>query len=136
VAVIEWLDPPMAAGNWVPELVRLAGGDDVLGQPGSHSHWIAWDDVARVDADVVILAPCGFTLDRVVAEAASPAVRPHLRSLRAARAGRLFAVDGHHLLNRPGPRLVESLEVVAELLWPGEFVFGATRRFARPLALE
>jgi iron complex transport system substrate-binding protein len=136
VAMIEWLDPPMAAGNWVPELVRLAGGDDVLGRPGSHSHWITWDDVVRADADVVLLAPCGFTLDRVVAEAAAPAVRPHLKSLRAARAGRLFAVDGHHLLNRPGPRLVESLEVLAELLWPGEFRFAATGRFARPLAIE
>ena len=133
VAVVEWLDPPMAAGNWVPELLRLAGGDDVLGRPGAHSHWIAWDDLAAADPDVVILAPCGFTVDRIVAEAALPAIRGRLESLRAARTGRLVAVDGHHLLNRPGPRLVDSLEVLAEILHPGRFSFAATRRFARRL---
>ena len=136
VAVIEWLDPPMAAGNWVPELVRLAGGDDVLGKTGSHSHWITWADVAAADPDVVVLIPCGFTLDRVVAEARSAAVWPHLAGLRATREGRLWAVDGHHLFNRPGPRLVDSLEVLAEILHPGEFAFAATRRFARRLEAQ
>ena len=131
VAVIEWLDPPMAAGNWVPEMVRLAGGVDLFGKTGDHSHWITWDDVAAADPDVVILVPCGFPLDRVVAEAGSPAVRPHLEKLRACRDGKVFAIDGHHLFNRPGPRLVDSLEVLAETLHPGRFAFAATRRFAR-----
>jgi iron complex transport system substrate-binding protein len=131
VAVIEWLDPPMAAGNWVPEMVRLAGGVDVLCKAaGDHSHWITWDDVAAADPDVVILVPCGFTLDRVVAEAGSAAVRPHLEKLRACRDRKVFAIDGHHLFNRPGPRLVDSLEVLAEILHPGRFAFAATRRFA------
>jgi iron complex transport system substrate-binding protein len=133
VAMIEWLDPPMAAGNWVPELVRLAGGDDVLGRAGEQSHWIGWDDVAAADPDVVVLVPCGFTLDRVVAEAASAAVRPHLESLRAVRTGRAWALDGHHLFNRPGPRLVDSLEALADVLHPGRFAFAATKRFARRL---
>jgi iron complex transport system substrate-binding protein len=132
--LIEWLDPPMAAGNWVPEMVALAGGTDVLGRRGDHSHWITWADVAAADPDVVALIPCGFTLDRVVAEAASPAVGPHLAGLRAAREGRLWAIDGHHLFNRPGPRLVDSLEVLAEILHPGAFSFAATRRFARRIA--
>jgi iron complex transport system substrate-binding protein len=131
VAMIEWLDPPMAAGNWVPEMVRLAGGDDVLGRAGEHSHWIGWDDVAAADPDVVVLVPCGFTLDRVLAEAASAAVRPHLESLRAFREDRVWAVDGHHLFNRPGPRLVDSLEVLAEIVHPGTFAFAATRQFAQ-----
>ena len=135
VAVIEWLDPPMAAGNWVPEMVRLAGGIDVLGKAGDHSHWITWDNVAAADPDVVILVPCGFPLERVVAEAGSAAVRPHLEKLRACRDGRLFAIDGHHLFNRPGPRLVDSLEVLAEILHPGRFAFAATRRFARATGL-
>ena len=124
VAVIEWLDPPMAAGNWVPEMVQLAGGIDVLGKAGDHSHWIGWSDVAAADPDVVILVPCGFTLDRVVAEARSAALLPHLEPLRAWREGRVFAVDGHHLFNRPGPRLVDSLELLAELFHPGRFRFG------------
>jgi iron complex transport system substrate-binding protein len=130
VAVIEWLDPPMAAGNWVPEMVQLAGGEDVLGKANAHSHWITWDDVAAADPDVVILVPCGFPLDRVVAEAGSPAVWPHLERLRACREGRVFAIDGHHLFNRPGPRLVDSLEVLAEMLHPGRFAFAAAGRFA------
>lgn len=133
VAVVEWLDPPMAAGNWVPELVSLAGGDDVLGRTGHHSHWITWEDVARADPDVVILTPCGFTRDRTVAEATAAPIWSHLASLRATRAGRLFVVDGHHLLNRPGPRLVDSLEVIAELLHPGRFAFPATQRHAARL---
>ena len=131
--MLEWLDPPMAAGNWVPELVALAGGRDVLGKPGEHSHWITWDDVIAADPDIVILVPCGFTLDRVVAEAESPAIRNRLKMLRAFRTGRIYAVDGHHLFNRPGPRLVDSLEVLADLLHPGIFSFPATRRFARTL---
>ena len=133
IAMLEWLDPPMAAGNWVPELVVLAGGRDVLGKPGEHSHWITWDDVIAADPDVVILVPCGFTLDRVVAEAEAPAIRNRLKMLRAFRAGRVYAADGHHLFNRPGPRLVDSLEVLAELLHPRIFSFPATKRFARKL---
>jgi len=133
VAVIEWLDPPMAAGNWVPELVRLAGGEDCLGRPGEHSHWIDWPAVAKADPDVVILAPCGFTLERIVAEAATPAVQEQLSTLRASREGRLWAIDGHHLFNRPGPRLVDSLEVLTEILHPGTSRFPATSRFARQL---
>ena len=133
VACIEWLDPPMAAGNWVPELLGLAGSRDLLGKPGSHSHWITWDDVIAADPDVVILVPCGFTLDRVVAEAGSPAIRNRLKMLRAFRTGHIYAVDGHHLFNRPGPRLVDSLEVLADLLHPGMFAFPATKRFAKKL---
>ena len=149
VAVIEWLDPPMAAGNWVPELLRLAGGEDALatttnradsadrlteacaGSPPAKSHWIDWADLAAADPDVVLLTPCGFELDRVVSEARSAAVWPHLVGLRATREGRLVAVDGHHLFNRPGPRLVDSLELLAELLHPGVFQFAATKRFSR-----
>ena len=135
VAIIEWLDPPMAAGNWVPEMVRLAGGHDVLGKEAAHSHWIDWADVAAADPDVVILIPCGFTLDRAVAEARSPAVWPHLEPLRAVREGRAWAIDGHHLFNRPGPRLVDSLEVLAEVIHPELFSFAATKRFAKKLSM-
>jgi len=134
VAVIEWLDPPMAAGNWVPEMVRLAGGENLLGTAGGHSHWISWDDVAAADPDVVIVVPCGFTLDRAVAEAASAAVRPYLERLRAWREGKVFAVDGHHLFNRPGPRLIDSLEALAVILHPGRFGFAAAKRFVTTLS--
>ncbi len=146
VAIIEWLDPPMAAGNWVPELVQLAGGDDALAAPATNSaeleaepspaksHWIDWAAVTAADPDVVLLTPCGFALDRVVSEAKSAAVWPHLAGLRPTRKGRLVAVDGHHLFNRPGPRLVDSLEVLAELLHPGAFGFAATQTFSQVIA--
>jgi iron complex transport system substrate-binding protein len=146
VAVIEWLDPPMAAGNWVPELVKLAGGEDALAatltkgaelaadHTPAKSHWIDWKAVTAADPDSVLLTPCGFELDRVVSEAMSAAVWPHLAGLRATREGRLVAVDGHHLFNRPGPRLVDSLEVLAELLHPGAFGFAATQTFSQVIA--
>jgi iron complex transport system substrate-binding protein len=134
--VIEWLDPPMAAGNWVPEIVTLAGGHDALGRPGEHSHWITWADIAVADPDVVIVSPCGFTLERILAEVATEAIAPHLANLRAAREGTLWAMDGHHLLNRPGPRLADSLEIMAEIFNPGSFRFAATPRFAQKIVVK
>ncbi len=136
VAVIEWLDPPMAAGNWVPELVGLAGAKDVLGHAGEHSHWIDWDAVAAADPDIVILSPCGFMLERIVEEAKTDAVARHLAPLRATQEGRLWAIDGHHLLNRPGPRLVDSLEAIAAILHPGAFGFPAADAYTRRLVLD
>ena len=135
IALIEWLDPPMSAGNWVPEMIRMAGATDALGADAGKSHWIDWADVAAADPDVVILIPCGFELERVLTEAKTPAVWPHLKDLRATREGRLFAVDGHHLFNRPGPRLVDSLEVLAELLHPESFQFEATARFSKRIEI-
>jgi len=143
VAIIEWLDPPMAAGNWVPEMLKLAGGEDALAATATKcagwaaepspakSHWIDWKAVTAADPDVVLLTPCGFELERVVSEAKSAAVWPQLAGLRAVREGRLVAVDGHHLFNRPGPRLVDSLEVLAELLHPTTFGFAATQTFSQ-----
>ena len=104
VALIEWLDPPMSAGNWVPEMIQMAGATDALKADAGKSHWIDWADVAAADPDIVILIPCGFELKRVLIEAKTQAVWPHLKDLRATREGSLFAVDGHHLFNRPGPK--------------------------------
>ena len=131
IALIEWLDPPMSAGNWVPEMIHMAGAVDALKADAGKSHWIEWADVAVADPDIVILIPCGFELERVLTEAKTPAVWPHLKDLRATREGKLFGVDGHHLFNRPGPRLIDSLEVLAELLHPESFQFEATARFAK-----
>lgn len=133
VAVIEWLDPPMAAGNWIPEMVSLAGGLDVLGNSGSHSHWITWDDIVNANPDIVVLAPCGFELNRVIEEAHTPIIRQQLQQIPAVREGQAWAVDGHHLFNRPGPRLVDSLELLAEILHPQIFQFSLADQFARLL---
>ncbi len=117
VAVLEWLDPPMAAGNWTPELVELAGGVNLFGEVGAHSPWLAWDDLLAADPDVIILTPCGFTLERTLEDVPLLEARPGWANLRAVRSGRVFAVDGNQYFNRSGPRLVESAEILATLLW-------------------
>ena len=129
VAAVEWIAPLMAAGNWVPELVALAGGDNLFARPGQHSPWLEWEALAAADPDVVVLMPCGFRIPQTLAELAPLAGDPRWRGLRAVREGRVYAADGHHLFNRPGPRLVESAETLAEILHPGHFDFGHRGRY-------
>ena len=127
VAAIEWLDPLMAAGNWIPEMIEMAGGEGVFGRPGAHSGWISAEELVRADPDVVVLLPCGFSLERSLAESAP--VKEILDETRAGRDGAVFAVDGNQLFNRPGPRLAESLEVLAEILHPEAFAPAGRRRY-------
>lgn len=110
---VEWIEPLMVAGNWVPELVRAAGGEPVLAASGMHSHWIEFDAVQASDPDIIAFMPCGYQLAQTLPEARALLAEAPWRDLRAVREGRVFAVDGHHLFNRPGPRLVESAEVLA-----------------------
>ena len=121
VACIEWLDPIMAAGNWVPEMVDLAGGKSVLGTGGEHSSWLTWDALAASDPDVVILMPCGFDLSRTAIEATALTKRREWNGLRAVRQKSVYAVDGSQYFNRPGPRLVDSVEILTEILHPNLF---------------
>lgn len=119
VLTIEWIDPPMAAGNWMPELLDAAGADELFGVAGHHSPWLDVEAVGAADPDAVLVLPCGFDLDRTRAEA--PALRdlPGWDELRAVRDGEVFLLDGHRFFNRPGPRLAESAEILAEVLHPG-----------------
>ena len=118
VAVIEWIDPLMAAGNWMPTLVDMAGGRNLFGKAGEHSPWMTLDELERSDPDVVVVAACGFGLERTRSEMHPLTDRPEWRALTAVTEGQVFLTDGHHFFNRPGPRLVESLEILAELLHP------------------
>ena len=124
VACIEWIEPLMVAGNWVPELVELAGGIDVLGTAGTHSPWIDWSALAAADPDVIVLMPCGFDIARTRAELTAVSARPEWQQLRAVADRRVVIADGHQFFNRPGPRLVESAEILAEILHPGRCDFG------------
>ena len=124
VLTVEWSDPPMTAGNWVPELVALAGGIDTLGADGSHSPRITVEAVAAADPDVIVLMPCGYDLPRTVADGRALLADPAWAGLRAAQAGAVYATDGNAFFNRPGPRLVESLEILAEIIHPAHFGFG------------
>ena len=124
IGCIEWIDPLMAAGNWVPELVALAGGTSLFGEAGRHSPWMTFEELAARDPDVIAVLPCGFDLARTRAEMPALEGRPGWDRLRAVRSGRVHLVDGNQYMNRPGPRLVESAEIFAELLHPGAFDFG------------
>jgi iron complex transport system substrate-binding protein len=119
VVTLEWLDPLMVAGNWIPELVEKAGGRNLLGEAGAHSPFVAWEEVRALDPDVVVVLPCGFTLPRTREELHLLTALPGWGELRAVREGRVALADGHHFFNRPGPRVVESLEILAEILHPG-----------------
>lgn len=117
VAVLEWLDPLMGAGNWTPELVRYAGGEPLFGEVGMHSPWLTWEELQAADPDVLILAPCGFTLARTHIDIPLLKQHPVWSSLRAVQQQRVYAIDGNAYLNRSGPRLVESAELLAYSLW-------------------
>ena len=124
VAVIEWIDPLMAGGNWMPELVQMAGGRCLFGKAGQHSPWMTLDALAAADPDAILLSPCGFGIERTLEDL--PVLEAHAgwASLKAVRSGHVFAADGNQFFNRPGPRLVESLEILAEILHPERFDFG------------
>lgn len=118
VACVEWIDPLMAAGNWMPELVEMAGGLNLFGEAGKHSPWMSWEELVAADPDVIFISPCGFDIARTLEEAHLLSGKPEWRKLKAARSNCVFVADGNQYFNRPGPRLVESLEILAETLHP------------------
>jgi iron complex transport system substrate-binding protein len=118
---LEWTDPPWVGGHWVPEMVELAGGRPLLKAPGAPSVRVDWEAVRAADPEVVVLMPCGFDLARTLNEAPVVRAQPGWDALRAVRDGRVFAVDGSSYFNRPGPRLVDGLELLAHLLHPERF---------------
>jgi len=116
VVALEWLDPPFAAGHWTPQLIEYAGGEDVLGAPGEHSEERSWEEVQAVQPDVVIVMPCGYDATLAYREA-----EMHEEELRALGAGEVVAVDAAAYFSRPGPRIVEGLELLAHILHPELF---------------
>ncbi len=132
VAVIEWADPFMTAGHWTMEQVALAGGRPVIGEPKGPSLRFEWADLAAADPDVIIVSPCGFALERAWRDAELLAADPRWPALRAVRSGRVAVIDGNQFINRPGPRVAESQEIIAEILHPDAFDFGRRGRDWRP----
>jgi iron complex transport system substrate-binding protein len=116
VATIEWISPLMTAGNWIPEMIELAGGECLFGRAGEHSPWIDPAELARANADIVVVFPCGFSIDRTLADL--PLLDASLRNAP------LVVADGNQFFNRPGPRIVESVEILAEIIHPELFDFG------------
>jgi iron complex transport system substrate-binding protein len=121
VAVLDWLDPVMVAGHWMPELVELAGGRYGMADTGERSRPREWGEVREYDPEVLVAAPCGFDLDQTFENRADLTDRPGWADVSAVAEGRAVAMDGHHFVNRPGPRLVETLEHLASVLHPEAF---------------
>jgi iron complex transport system substrate-binding protein len=119
VACIEWIEPLMVAGNWVPEMVALGGGTYELVAGGAHSPAITWETLVDAQPDVVIVMPCGFDLAQTRRELSLLTRRPEWRALPAVRNGRAYAIDGNAYVNRPGPRIIDSAELLAGLIQPG-----------------
>lgn len=123
VALVEWIEPMMAGGNWMPELIDMAGGINLFGEAGKHSPWMNWEDLVAAEPDIIIVSPCGFDIDRTMQEMHLISDRKEYAGLLAVKNGKVFVADGNQYFNRPGPRVLESLEMLAEMLHPEEFKF-------------
>ena len=124
IVCIEWLSPLMVAGNWTPELVEIAGAIPVLALNGKHSPFVDFDDILREDPDIMIVMPCGFSIQRTLQEINLLIELPGWANLKAVKNNRIYIADGNHYFNRSGPRLTDSIEILAEIIHPKQFVFG------------
>ncbi len=116
VATIEWIAPLMAAGNWVPELVSMAGAKNLFGEPGKHSPWMKYEDLLEKDPEVIIIMPCGYDIQKSIIEIKTLSKNKDWQKIRAVKNDKVYITDGNQYFNRPGPRLVESLEILVEIL--------------------
>ena len=121
---VEWIEPPMSGGHWMPELITAAGGISTFGVSGENSPWVSWDAFAVADPDILLVGPCGYDIATSLPEMDMLRSHPVFKSLRAVREGRVFVADGNAFFNRPGPRLVESAEILAEILHPDVRTYG------------
>lgn len=120
VACIEWIDPLFAGGNWIAELVEIAGGDYSLAPVGTHSPKMTWQTLVEYQPEVIVIMPCGFKIPQTQADLQTLTTHPHWIKLPAVQARRVYVADGNAYFNRPGPRIVESVEILAEILHPEE----------------
>lgn len=124
VACIEWTDPLMNAGNWIPELVTLAGGQPLFSAAGQPAPQLTWETLVTTNPALIVFMPCGFDLNRTREEAMLLTQRPEWQSMQAVQKRRVYITDGNSYFNRPGPRLVDSQEILAEILHPEIFQYG------------
>ncbi|MDF2433871.1 MAG: iron complex transport system substrate-binding protein [Mucilaginibacter sp.] len=124
VACIEWLEPLMLSGNWIPELAGIAGGNAILAEAGKHSPYVQWDDIRIADPEIIILMPCGFAIERTLKEMDIMLELPGFTEMKAVKNNRVYIADGNQYFNRPGPRIVDSIEILAEIIYPKQFIFG------------
>ena len=135
VACIEWIDPLMTASNWIPELVTITGGQPLFSAVGQPSAQINWETLVATNPSVIVFMPCGLDLNRTLQEALILTQRPERQNLRAVKTERVYITDGNSYFNRPGPRLVDSLEIMAEILHPEIFQYGYKGTAWEPFAV-
>ncbi|HEX7367535.1 MAG TPA: cobalamin-binding protein [Pelobium sp.] len=124
VAMIEWLSPLMIAGNWIPELVEIAGGIAVLAENGKHSPFVDWQQIYDANPDIIVLANCGFNIGRSLQEIDLLLNQPGWRDIEAVKNNRVYVADGNAYFNRSGPRIVDTIEILAEIITPKYLEFG------------
>jgi len=124
VACIEWLEPMMLSGNWIPGLVEIAGGVSIIAEQGKHSPYVDWEDIRLNDPEILIVMPCGFPIERILKEIDLLLQLPGFTELKGVKNNRVYIVDGNQYFNRPGPRIVDSIEILAEIIHPKQFIFG------------
>jgi iron complex transport system substrate-binding protein len=124
VACIEWLSPLMIAGNWTPEIIEIGGGLPILTEAGKHSSYIDFQDIITADPDIILIMPCGFSIQRTLQEIGLLLDTPGWADLKAIRTQRVYIADGNQYFNRSGPRMTESIEIMAEIINPKQFIFG------------
>lgn len=121
VLAIEWMDPLMSAGNWMPELIQLAGGHPQGAETGEHSPSMKWGEVRNLNPDIITIVPCGYSIDQTLTEISQLTSRDGWEELQAVKNKQVFIADGNQYFNRPGPRLVDSTQILAEILHPSLF---------------
>lgn len=121
VLCLEWLDPLMSAGNWMPELVQIAGGYPLGGRAGEHSPMIEWQEVQKMDPQILIIIPCGYSIDQTMKEISDLTSRIGWKEFQAVQNKQVFIADGNHYFNRPGPRLFDSTSILGEIIHPSMF---------------
>jgi iron complex transport system substrate-binding protein len=121
VAFVEWSEPLMSGGNWMPTLIETAGGQNLFGRAGGKSEVLSWSDFVAADPEVVIIAPCGYDLGASCRDLDHLAATPGWERITAVRDGRVYCADGNAYFNRPGPRLLDTAQIIAEILHPERF---------------
>ena len=132
VVMLEWIDPLFSAGHWNPEMVALAGGVECIGQSGDRSQEVSWEAIQQANPDVMVIACCGYTVERTREDFPILARKPGFRELTCARNGEVYIMDGNAHFNRPGPRLIDSLEMLASILHPEPDLNGDAFRASMP----
>ena len=132
VVALEWTEPLMVGGNWIPELIENAGGKPLLSVKGKHSPYLFWESLIDVEPEIIVIMPCGFDLERTERESQVLTQHPGWKSLKAVKNKKVFIVDGNAYFNRPGPRLVDSAEILAEIFHPQLFNYGYRGKSWKP----